>query len=174
MTAILTAKQQRFAYEYLIDLNATQAAIRAGYSESGAKQEGSRLLTNVDIKAYINEQAALTAKKTGYDAEWLLDHLGQIATAKISDILDDEDNYLPVSQWPDIWQMMVNGMDVQRVKVGEAAAAINSPFSVSASSFPPTPITLPYPNFSLAHLTLPSSALIATSRAAEPWLPSIP
>ncbi|MFA9203068.1 MAG: terminase small subunit, partial [Flavobacteriales bacterium] len=42
-----TAKQQRFIDEYLIDFNATQAAIRAGYSSDTAKQQGSRLLSNV-------------------------------------------------------------------------------------------------------------------------------
>jgi hypothetical protein len=44
-------KQERFVEEFLIDLNATQAAIRAGYSEKTAKSQGQRLLTNVDIAA---------------------------------------------------------------------------------------------------------------------------
>ena len=52
----LTRKQQRFADEYLIDTNATQAAIRAGYSEKTARSQGQRLLTNVDINHYIDEQ----------------------------------------------------------------------------------------------------------------------
>ena len=52
----LTKKQRRFADEYLIDTNATQAAIRAGYSEKTARSQGQRLLTNVDIKQYIDEQ----------------------------------------------------------------------------------------------------------------------
>lgn len=54
--AKLNEKQQRFVDEYLIDLNATQAAIRAGYSEKTARSQGQRLLTNVDIKTYIDEQ----------------------------------------------------------------------------------------------------------------------
>ena len=45
----LTEKQKKFVDEYLIDLNATQAAIRAGYSEKTARSIGQRLLTNVDI-----------------------------------------------------------------------------------------------------------------------------
>ena len=49
-----TTKQQRFVDEYLIDFNATQAAIRAGYSQDTAKQQGSRLLTNVDVRAAID------------------------------------------------------------------------------------------------------------------------
>lgn len=51
----LTLKQERFVAEYLIDLNATQAAIHAGYSERTAKQQGSRLLTNADVSAAVEE-----------------------------------------------------------------------------------------------------------------------
>ena len=52
----LTAKQQRFCDEYLIDLNATQAAIRAGYSEKTAKQIGQENLTKPDIREYIDKR----------------------------------------------------------------------------------------------------------------------
>ncbi|MFP4773896.1 terminase small subunit [Pasteurella multocida] len=51
----LTDKQKRFVEEYLIDLNATQAAIRAGYAEKAANREGSRLLSNVDIQDEIQK-----------------------------------------------------------------------------------------------------------------------
>lgn len=54
--AKLTRKQQRFADEYLVDANATQAAIRAGYSEKTAYSQGQRLLKNVEVKKYIEEQ----------------------------------------------------------------------------------------------------------------------
>lgn len=67
--AKLTAKQQRFCDEYLIDLNATQAAIRAGYSKKTAKQIGQKNLTKVDLKEYIEKrmaekEAALVADQT--------------------------------------------------------------------------------------------------------------
>ena len=52
----MNARQQRFVTEYLIDLNATQAAIRAGYSSKTAQQQGSRLLTNVVVKQAIAAQ----------------------------------------------------------------------------------------------------------------------
>ena len=51
----LTAKQERFVEEDIVDLNATQAAIRAGYSPKTANREGSRLLSNVDIQAAVSE-----------------------------------------------------------------------------------------------------------------------
>ena len=49
----MTPKQERFVQEYMIDSNATQAAVRAGYSDHTAKQQGSRLLTNADVQAAI-------------------------------------------------------------------------------------------------------------------------
>lgn len=65
----MTAKQKRFCDEYLIDLNATQAAIRAGYSEKTAKQIGQENLTKPDLKEYIEKrmaekEAALVADQT--------------------------------------------------------------------------------------------------------------
>lgn len=66
--AKLTAKQQRFCDEYLTDLNATQAAIRAGYSAKTAKQIGQENLTKPDIREYIDKrmsekEEALVAKQ---------------------------------------------------------------------------------------------------------------
>ena len=51
----LTAKQKRFCDEYLKDLNATQAAIRAGYSEKTANEQGARMLAKVSIQEYIQQ-----------------------------------------------------------------------------------------------------------------------
>ena len=72
MTAKLTAKQARFVEEHLIDLNATQAAIRAGYSAKTAKQQASRMLTNVDVVAAVAEAKRERSQTTKIDAEWVL------------------------------------------------------------------------------------------------------
>lgn len=56
MGAKMTAKQKRFCDEYLIDLNATQAAIRAGYSKSTANRIGTENLSKLVIKSYIEER----------------------------------------------------------------------------------------------------------------------
>ena len=58
MATKLTKKQQRFCDEYLIDLNATQAAIRSGYSEKTAYSQGQRLLKNVEVKNYLDARMA--------------------------------------------------------------------------------------------------------------------
>ena len=74
----MTPKQQRFCDEYLIDLNATQAAIRAGYSEKTANEQGARLLANVSIKAKIDEQIAKMHSEKIADAQEVMEYLSAV------------------------------------------------------------------------------------------------
>lgn len=83
--AKLTAKQQRFCDEYLIDLNATQAAIRAGYSKKTANEQGARLLVNVSIQKKISELQKEREKRTEITQDSVLHELALIAFAKASD-----------------------------------------------------------------------------------------
>lgn len=64
--------QERFCYEYLKDCNATQAAIRAGYSENTAYSQGQRLLKNVEVSELIQKLKEDRAEKTKIDAEYVL------------------------------------------------------------------------------------------------------
>ena len=68
----LTAKQVRFVDEYLVDLNATQAAIRAGYSRNSARQMGAENLTKPVIAAAVAEAKRERSVATKIDAEWVL------------------------------------------------------------------------------------------------------
>jgi len=68
----MTPKQARFADEYLIDLNATQAAIRAGYSEKTAEQQGNRLLGNAKVAAYIAASQAKRSERTEITQDYVL------------------------------------------------------------------------------------------------------
>ena len=71
----LNPKQQRFVDEYLVDLNATQAAIRAGYSEKTAKVQGSRLLTNVIVAEAIQRGQQQIADKFELTQEYIIEKL---------------------------------------------------------------------------------------------------
>lgn len=71
----VNAKQRKFADEYLIDCNATQAAIRAGYSPKTAKQVGQRLLTKVDLSTYIEQQLERIHNEKTADAQEVLEYL---------------------------------------------------------------------------------------------------
>lgn len=76
--AKLTAKQQRFCDEYLIDLNAKQAAIRAGYSEKAAKSIGQENLTKPDLKTYIENRMAEKEKELIADQNEVLKYLTSV------------------------------------------------------------------------------------------------
>ncbi len=77
--AKLTAKQEAFCKEYLIDLNATQAAIRAGYSKKTAKVTGSENLTKPDVAAKIQILFDARAEKVELNSEWVLKNLQKVA-----------------------------------------------------------------------------------------------
>lgn len=74
----LTNKQKRFADEYLIDLNATQAAIRAGYSEKTARQIGEQNLSKLDIKNYIEGQLERLHNERTADAQEVIEYLTSV------------------------------------------------------------------------------------------------
>ena len=86
--ARLTKKNEVFCEEYLIDLNATQAAIRAGYSVESAGSIGSELLKKPEIRARIEKAMAERSKRTGINADRVLRELGRIAFVDPSDVID--------------------------------------------------------------------------------------
>lgn len=96
-----TPKQQRFIVEYPKDLNATAAAIRAGYSENAARQQGSFLLSNPDIYAATMLIVEKSQKKAILSVERLDEELARIGFGDIRKLYDDSGNLLPVNQWPD-------------------------------------------------------------------------
>ena len=77
--AKLTAKQQRFVDEYLIDLNATQAAIRAGYSEKTAGQIGEQNLKKLEIQNTLTERMATRSERTTLNADQVLREIAAVA-----------------------------------------------------------------------------------------------
>ena len=75
----LTPKQQMFVKEYLVDLNATQAAIRAGYSAKTAEVQGCKMLSNPKIAAALQIAMDARSEKTEITAERVLKELGRVA-----------------------------------------------------------------------------------------------
>lgn len=82
----LTPKQQRFVDEYLVDLNATQAAIRAGYSEKTAHQIGAETLIKPDVQQAIQSAMKARSQRTQIDQDWVLQRLAILANAKATDL----------------------------------------------------------------------------------------
>lgn len=86
MTQELTAKQALFCEEYLIDLNATQAAIRTEYSEKTANEQGARLLANVSVQEKIAELKAERAKRTEMTQDSVIQELAAVARAEVKGV----------------------------------------------------------------------------------------
>lgn len=87
----LTKKQKLFCEEYLIDLNATQAAIRAGYSPATAYSIGSENLTKPEIRTCIDKALAERSKRTGINADRVIQELAKIALLNITDVVNADD-----------------------------------------------------------------------------------
>lgn len=86
-TPKLTPKQERFVAEYLIDLNATQAAIRAGYSKKTAQEQGSRLLSNVMVAGELKRRQSKLADKYEVTADRVIRELALIGFANMLDYI---------------------------------------------------------------------------------------
>lgn len=99
--AKLTPKQARFVQEYLIDLNATQAAIRAGYSPDTANQNGPRLLVNAGVERAIQDAMDARAARTLTSQDKIVRELARIAFSDIRELFNDDGQMLPMSEWPD-------------------------------------------------------------------------
>jgi phage terminase small subunit len=108
----LTDKQEMFCREYLIDLNATQAAIRAGYSENTARKIGSENLTKPDVQNRIAELKLQRNEQVNIDAAYVLRRLVEIDQMDVLDIMTDDMSIKPVSQWPASWRRYLSGFDL--------------------------------------------------------------
>lgn len=84
----MTEKQKRFVDEYLIDLNATQAAIRAGYSPDSAKEIGSENLTKPNIAKAVEQALAERSRRTGVNADRVVRELAKIAFVNAGEVVD--------------------------------------------------------------------------------------
>lgn len=117
---LLNPKQLRFIQEYIVDLNATQAAQRAGYSAKTAYSQGERLLKNVEVAAAIARAIEERSLRTEVSSDWLLKRLAAEAQADVADLYDATGDLRPVKDWPLIWrQGLVAGIESVREKIGE-------------------------------------------------------
>ena len=113
----LTPKQSAFVREYLVDLNATQAAIRAGYSARNADKIGSELLGKTRVKAEIQVLMDKRAQKVEITSDRVLMEIGKLAFADIRKIFDDQGRLLPVHMLPDEISASVSSVEVVTFKI---------------------------------------------------------
>lgn len=112
MMSGLSDKQERFCQEYLIDLNATQAAIRSGYSRRTANRIATENLSKPVIADRIANLNAERLCRVRVDADYVLNRLIEIDQMDVADILDKDGCILPVMAWPAAWRRTLSTMDV--------------------------------------------------------------
>lgn len=111
----LTPRQELFCQEYVVDLNATQAAIRAGYAAPSAAAASSRLLTNVKISVRVAELAGKRTEQVGITAERVLGELMRIATVDIGGAFDASGALLPIHDMPADVRRCISGIEVDEI-----------------------------------------------------------
>lgn len=107
-----TPRRQRFVAEYLIDLNATQAAIRAGYSKATAYSAGQRLLKNVEVAAAVEAAMAERQVRTEITADMVIRELAKIAFLDPRKFFRPDGSLVPVHELDDDAAAGLAGLDV--------------------------------------------------------------
>lgn len=120
----LNAKQQAFVTEYLIDLNATQAAIRAGYKPTWAGTNADKLLKNTKVLAAIEAGKRERIERVKVDADYVLKRLVEIDQMDVADLLDEAGNIKKVSEWPKVWRTTLSGLDMHEIMFSETETIV--------------------------------------------------
>ncbi|WP_238330669.1 terminase small subunit [Pseudomonas aeruginosa] len=114
----LTKKQRLFVDEYLIDLNATQAAIRAGYSTRRATEIGYQLLQRPEVAQAIQAAMAERSKRTEVEADYVIRRLREIDEMDVLDILEDDGSFRSIRDWPRAWRQFLSGIEIAELIEG--------------------------------------------------------
>ena len=112
----LTDRQERFCREYVVDLNATQAAIRAGYSSNGAAVNATKLLKNNNVKKKIAQLQSEIAKRVEITADMVVRELAAIGFADVRECFDASGNLINPRKLPESIAKVVAGIDMIEVK----------------------------------------------------------
>ncbi|WP_442108196.1 terminase small subunit [Pseudomonas sp. NUPR-001] len=115
----MTVKRHRFVAEYLKDLNATQAAIRAGYATKGAKDQAYALMQIPEVAQAIEKAMSERNKRLKVDADYVLQRLVEIDQLDLLDILEDDLSLKPLKQWPKAWRQYLVGFDLAEMFEGQ-------------------------------------------------------
>jgi len=111
----LTAKQEKFCNEYLINLNATQAAIRAGYSEKTAAVIGAENLIKPNIANFIQERQKELQEETGITQKRVLEEYAKIAFSDIRQMFDGNNMLLSLKDVPDDIAACLSSVEVDQL-----------------------------------------------------------
>lgn len=114
----LTPKQARFVEEYLLDLSATDAACRAGYSRKTAESQGSRLLSNVKVREAIDAALAARSERVEVKADDVLRELLRLARVDLGEAFDKDGRLKAVHSIPPDVRRAIAGIEVEELFEG--------------------------------------------------------
>ena len=115
----IKARQEEFCRQYLIDLNGKQAAIRAGYSARTGEFQASRLLSNVKVQEYLQKLQAEARKRTDITRDEVLNELGAIMRAKLTDYLDFDGKRIRFKNFEDLTEAQIKAVEsIKKTKTG--------------------------------------------------------
>ena len=127
MSRPLTPKQKCFVEEYLVDLNATQAAIRAGYSERTADVQGPRLLGNVRVRDALQEAFQKRSKRTDITADRVLQEYARIGFGDIREVVEWEADKVTMKPSEDLTDDVAAAIgEVQQTSNGDLKVKLHS------------------------------------------------
>lgn len=106
-------KHELFCLEYLKDLNASQAAVRAGYGTKYAKQTAYKLLKRDDVRQRITQLKEERIRAARIDANYVLKRLLTIDRLNVRDLLDENGDLKDVQEWTEDWQTSIQALDIQ-------------------------------------------------------------
>jgi phage terminase small subunit len=112
----MTPRQARFVEEYLVDLNATQAAIRAGYSPKTANEQGARLLAKASVQEAVQAAQRARSEATGVTAARVVEELARIAFVDVGDLFDESERMKPLNEMPEAVRRAIAGVEIAREK----------------------------------------------------------
>jgi terminase small subunit-like protein len=115
----LTPRQERFVDEYLVDLNGTQAAIRAGYAERGAAVRAVELLRNRNVGAAIATAKGARSERVRVTEDRILEEIDTLSLSDIGDLYDEHGHLKPIRDWPAQARRSVSSMKVRRYPLKE-------------------------------------------------------
>ncbi|WP_431129727.1 terminase small subunit [Flagellimonas flava] len=115
----LTDKQRKFCEEYMVDLNATQAAIRAGYSEKTAREQASQNLSKLNIQNYIHELQKDIRERNKITVDGVVKSIADIATFDIAQCYNEDGSLKPIHDIPIEIRTSISGIKTYEEFIGK-------------------------------------------------------
>jgi phage terminase small subunit len=159
--ASMTPKQERFVEEYLVDLNATQAAIRAGYSERTAYEIGHQNLRKVEVQEALQTAFAARSQRVEIDQDWVVRRLARIADLDLRKLFAEDGTLRPIHELPEDVVGAISSVDVVKRKDDAEEYRVRLPDRIRAL------------DLLGRHLGIFRDRVEVTGRGLEPLLPEL-